>query len=74
VVTDIPGTATGHLNVGPGYDFFGQGTVDGFYRIPIRDLRYHFVAAVPEPPIWGMLLGGWLLVGLAAMRRPRGLA
>jgi len=69
VVTGIPVTATGHLNVGPGYDFFGEGTVDGFYRFPSPpDLRYHF-AAVPDPSTLGLVVMGLGVMAWAWRRR-----
>ena len=68
-ILDVPMTVAGHLNVGPGYDVVGQGTVDGVYdgtAIPYL-LRYH-VAAVPEPSTLGLLVTGLGLMACAWRR------
>jgi len=69
-IDPIPFTAEGHLNVGPGYDVFGQGSVTGTYcsvptdcqgfAFPPDRLTYSF--SVPEPPAFLSFLTGFGLV------------
>src|SRR5262245_19896087 len=75
-IDPIPFTAAGHLNVGPGYDVFGQGSVTGTYcghpsdcqgfAFPPDRLTYSF--SVPEPPTFLSLLTAFGLV-LTLLRR-----
>jgi len=69
-IDPIPFTAAGHLNVGPGFDVFGQGSVTGRYcsvptdcqgfAFPPDRLTYSF--SVPEPPAFLSFLTGFGLV------------
>ena len=81
VTAPVPFTLSGHLNVGPGYDVVGQGTLVGLYCIhtvcegsyaSAAALRYTF--AVPEPTTLTLLFGGvvaLMAVGSATKDRPR---
>src|SRR5262245_47769418 len=55
IVSNVPATLTGHLNIGPGYDFTGTGTLTAIYRGSQPDLRF---AIVPEPSTLTLVLGG----------------
>jgi len=70
-VTGLPFTASGHFNVGPGYDVIGQGFVTATYRdrTDFPDLSFTF--AVPEPSTLALGLGGLVVLLLAARRRAR---
>jgi hypothetical protein len=69
-IDPIPFTAAGHLNVGPGFDVFGQGSVTGRYcsvptdclgfAFPPDRLTYSF--SVPEPPSLLLLAGALLAI------------
>jgi hypothetical protein len=81
VTPPVPFTATGHLNVGSGYDIVGQGEVVGIYCSvmlngscvpPTRSvpaLAYGFSAAVPEPSTLPLLVTGLGLMACAWRRR-----
>jgi len=78
-----PFTISGHINVGPGYELTGAGTLTGYVCGTAQAcidagleaspaLRYTFVGNVPEPST-GLLLGLALVVGAVSHRvhRPR---
>jgi hypothetical protein len=76
VTAPVPFTLSGHLNVGPGYDVVGQGTLVGLYCIhticegsyaSAAALRYTFT--VPEPSTLGLVATGLGLMACAWRRR-----
>jgi PEP-CTERM motif len=58
----LPFTATGHFNVGPGYDVVGQGTVIATYNSSVLSPDFHFTFAVPEPSTLVLLVSGLALI------------
>ena len=65
----VPFTASGHFNVGPGYDVVGQGFVTATYRERVSepDLRFEF--EVPEPSTLALLLSGLVALLVTTARR-----
>jgi len=47
----VPFTATGHLNVGPGYDVVGQGTVTATYNTSVSLPDFHYTFAAESSPV-----------------------
>jgi hypothetical protein len=73
-----PFTASGHLNVGGGFDFVGQGIVVSDFRCPgvfpefCTVIGYGFSVPVTEPPSLLLLVAGALAIaGLTIVRNSR---
>jgi hypothetical protein len=73
-------TAAGHLDVGPGFDFVGRGTLEvlecrdfSMSLCFFTDRRLLYTFTVPEPPTLLLLVGAGLvgLVGLGCARTLR---
>jgi hypothetical protein len=71
IILMAPFTATGHLNLGPGFDLVGQGTASWFFcvspcdnTVPTAVLSFRFMspATVPEPSLFLLLALGIAVV------------
>jgi len=58
----LPFTATGHFNVGPGYDVVGQGTVISTYNFSVTSPDFLYSFTVPEPSTLVLLVSGLALI------------